>query len=212
MGAVEVNGWRDVQELLIATGNPGKVREFTKLLGGLPFKLVSLSDAGITDTVEETGVTFEENAILKARYYAACSGMLTLADDSGLVVDALDGRPGVLSARYGGEGFSDSQRVDLLLEELADVPWEKRTARFQCVIAVAWPSNSIRTVVGSVEGVIQYICEGSNGFGYDPIFRLPDRGCTTAQLSTPEKNLISHRGRAARKAADMLMGKDAAGP
>ena len=211
MGAVEVNGWRNVQELLIATGNPGKVREFTELLDGLPFKLVSLSDAGITDTVEETGVTFEENAILKARYYAGCSGMMTLADDSGLVVDALDGRPGVLSARYGGEELSDSQRVDLLLEELANVPWENRTARFQCVIALAWPSGRIRTVVGAVEGVIQYIGEGSNGFGYDPIFHLPDRGCTTAQLSTPEKNLISHRGRAARKAADMLMEKCAAG-
>ena len=212
MGAVEDDAWRTVQDLLIATGNPGKVREFTELLDGLPFKLVSLSDAGITDSVEETGVTFEENAILKARHYAARSGMLTLADDSGLVVDALDGRPGVLSARYGGEELSDSQRVELLLKELANIPWENRTARFQCVIVLAWPSGCIRTVVGSVEGVIQYISEGSNGFGYDPIFHLADRGCTTAQLSTSEKNLISHRGRAARKAADMLMGKDAVGP
>ena len=200
-----------MQDLLIATGNHGKVREFTELLGGLPFKLVSLSDAGITETVEETGVTFEENAMLKARHYATCSGMLTLADDSGLVVDALDGRPGVLSARYGGKELSDFQRVELLLEELAKVPWEKRTARFQCVIALAWPLGSIRTVVGLVEGVIQYNPEGSNGFGYDPIFHLPDRGCTTAQLSTSEKNLISHRGRAARKAADVLVEKGATG-
>ena len=122
MGAVEDDAWRAVQDLLIATGNPGKVREFTELLDGLPFKLVSLSNAGITDTVEETGVTFEENAILKARHYAACSGILTLADDSGLVVDALDGRPGVLSARYGGEELSDSQRVQPTASRACECP------------------------------------------------------------------------------------------
>ncbi len=192
------------QDLLLATGNPGKAREFSDLLAGLPLNLVSLEDAGITATVEETGETFQENAILKARAYASLSGLLTLADDSGLEVDALGGRPGVLSARYGSPDFSDSQRVELLLRELDGVPWEKRTARFKCVIAIAWPNGEVKTVVGVVEGVIQYRPEGSNGFGYDPVFHLPDRVCTTAQLPTVEKNRISHRGQAARAALVIL--------
>ena len=128
-----------------------------------------------------------------------------MADDSGLVVDALGGRPGVLSARYGGEGLADEERVELLLGELEGVPWEKRTARFRCVIALAWPEGRVETVDGVVEGIIQYEPEGCNGFGYDPVFRLPERGCTTAQLSTSDKNRISHRGQAVRKAAKVLM-------
>ena len=155
--------------------------------------------------VEETGDTFAENAILKAEAYCASAGVLTLADDSGLVVDALGGRPGVLSARYGGEGLTDAQRVELLLGEMDCVPWEERTARFRCVIALAWPGGRLETVEGVVEGIIQYEPEGSNGFGYDPIFHLPERGCTTAQLETSDKNRISHRGQAVRKAAKLLM-------
>ena len=193
-----------MERLLLATRNPGKAREFAKLLEDVPFKLVSLEEAGISQTVEETGVTFEENAVLKARAYASLSSLTTLADDSGLEVDALEGRPGVMSARYGSPEISDEDRVQLLLHEIKDTPWEKRTARFRCVIAIARPSGEIRTVEGVVEGVIQYKPEGSNGFGYDPVFYLPKKGCTTAQLDTKEKNLISHRGRAAREAAAIL--------
>lgn len=195
----------DSQKLLVATGNPGKMREVSSILDGMPFEVFSLEDIGVSMTVEETGKTFEDNAILKATAYCAWSGMLTMADDSGLVVDALDGRPGVLSARYGGEELTDEQRVELLLRETADLPWEKRTARFRCVIALAWPGGRIETVEGTVEGIIQYKPEGSNGFGYDPIFHLPDWGCTTAQLETVDKNRISHRGQAVRKAAKLLM-------
>ncbi len=199
-----------VQKLLLATRNPSKARELAQLLGELPFKLISLEEAGISETVEETGSTFEENAVIKAKAYVSLSGLLTLADDSGLEVDALGGRPGVLSARYGSPELSDEERLDLLLQELKDVPWEKRTARFRCVIALAWPSGEVRTVEGIVEGVIQYKPEGFNGFGYDPIFHLPDRCCTTAQLPTTEKNLISHRGQAAR-AAEAILKEDATG-
>ncbi|MCZ6866125.1 MAG: XTP/dITP diphosphatase [Dehalococcoidia bacterium] len=199
-----------MQKLLLATRNPSKARELAQLLGELPFKLISLEEAGISETVEETGSTFEENAVIKAKAYVSLSGLLTLADDSGLEVDALGGRPGVLSARYGSPELSDEERLDLLLQELKDVPWEKRTARFRCVIALAWPSGEVRTVEGIVEGVIQYKPEGFNGFGYDPIFHLPDRCCTTAQLPTTEKNLISHRGQAAR-AAEAILKEDATG-
>jgi XTP/dITP diphosphohydrolase len=194
----------ETQKLLVATGNPGKMREVSHILEGLPFRVLSLQDLGVSMTVEETGVTFAENALLKAKAYCASAGMLTMADDSGLVVDALNGRPGVLSARYGGEELSDPERVELLLKEMEDVPWAKRTARFRCVIALAWPGGQVETVEGVVEGIIQYEPEGSNGFGYDPIFHLADRGCTTAQLSTSEKNRISHRGQAVRKAAELL--------
>ena len=193
------------QKLLVATGNPGKMREVSSILDGMPFDVLSLEDIGVSMTVEETGETFADNAILKAAAYCARAGMLTMADDSGLVVDALDGRPGVLSARYGGAGLTDEQRVELLLREMADVPWERRTARFRCVISLAWPGGCIETVEGAVEGIIQYEPEGSNGFGYDPIFHLPDWGCTTAELATVDKNRISHRGQAVRKAAKLLM-------
>ena len=200
-----------MRKLLLATRNPGKARELAQLLGELPFKLISLEEAGISGTVEETGSTFEENAVIKAKAYVSLSGLLTLADDSGLEVDTLGGRPGVLSARYGSPELSDEERLDLLLQELKDVPWEKRTARFRCVIALAWPSGEVRTVEGVVEGVIQYKPEGSNGFGYDPIFHVPNRRCTTAQLPSTEKNLISHRGQAARAAAAILK-EGATGP
>ncbi len=193
------------RKMLVATGNPGKLREVSSILKGMPFDVVSLKDLGISMEVEETGATFAENAILKANAYCGRAGMLTMADDSGLVVDALGGRPGVLSARYGGEGLADEERVELLLRELEGVPWERRTARFRCVIALAWPEGRVETVDGVVEGVIQFEPEGCNGFGYDPVFRLPERGCTTAQLSTSDKNRISHRGQAVRKAAKMLM-------
>ena len=201
--------------LLIATGNAGKLREYAGLLRETPFTLLSLKDVGITSEVEETGETFAENAWLKASGYAAMSGMLTLADDSGLEVDALRGEPGVRSARYGGDSCrSDSDRVELLLRNLDGVPWAKRTARFRCVINVALPPSKpgenpelLASAVGSVAGMVQYEPEGDDGFGYDPVFHLPSFGKTVAQLSLPEKNRVSHRGCAAgriMKALDRL--------
>ena len=187
-------------KLLLATGNPGKIQEFTALLRDLPFQLVSLNDVGINDVVDETGKTFHENAIIKARCYGKLSGLLTLSDDSGLVVDALDGRPGIKSARYGSPEFSDEERMNFLLQELEGIPWESRAARFVSVIAIVCPSGDIRTVEGTIEGIIQCQPGGDNGFGYDPVFYIPTRHCTTAQLSSDEKNLVSHRGKAARKA------------
>lgn len=198
--------------LLVATGNPGKLREYQGLLRDAPYRLVSLRDAGITDEVEETGETFAENAWLKASGYAAMSGLLTLADDSGLEVDALGGDPGVRSARYGGDACeSDSDRVALLLRNLEGVPWERRTARFRCVINVVRPNAGdsrstakLVSVVGSVAGMVQYKPVGDDGFGYDPVVFLPSFGRTVAQLTMEEKNRISHRGSAAARALAAL--------
>ncbi len=192
------------RKLLLATTNSGKVREFEQLLRGIPFEITSLDQLGISEEVEETGTSFEENARLKAEVYAGLSGLLTLADDSGLEVDALGGEPGVVSARYGGPGISDGDRVELLLANLRQVPWQDRGGRFRCVIAVAWTSGRVETVTGEVEGIIQYEPKGANGFGYDPVFYLPQLGRTTAELSMEEKNVLSHRGQAARKAIVLL--------
>ena len=192
-------------KLLIATRNPGKMREYRQLLRDVPYTLVSPDDLGITKEVAETGESFEENARLKARAYAARSGLLTLADDSGLEVDALGGDPGIHSARYGGDpDASDHDRVVLLLQRLEGVPWEQRAARFRCVIALASPNEEGVAVVGAVAGMIQYEPQGEGGFGYDPVFYLPSYGQTTAQLSPEEKIRISHRAEAARKAVTEL--------
>ncbi len=194
--------------LLVATGNPGKLREYQGLLGDAPFRLVSLRDVGITAEVDETGDTFAENAWLKASGYAQMSGLLTLADDSGLEVDTLGGDPGVRSARYGGDACSsDHDRVELLLKNLDAVPWEKRTARFRCVINIVRPSTDgestaelLVSSVGSVAGMVQYEPVGDDGFGYDPVVYLPSFKRTVAQLSLDEKNRVSHRGNAAGRA------------
>jgi XTP/dITP diphosphohydrolase len=223
-------------KLLVATRNSGKMREYGELLHGISFELVSLDDLRINDEVEETGSTFHENAELKARTYGALGGLLTVADDSGLEVDALGGAPGIFSSRYGekdptgahpersrraGSGpMSDADRVALLLHNLEQTPWERRTARFRCVIAVWTPrvwskaghpeprgeeaTGSITYMVGSVAGMIQYRPEGDEGFGYDPVFYLPSYGRTMAQLTLAEKNAVSHRSDAARKAVAWL--------
>ena len=205
-----------VTKLLIATGNPGKMREYAELLAGLPYQLVSLKDSGITHEVEETGGTFEENAWLKASEYASMSGLMTLADDSGLEVDTLAGEPGIRSARYGGDSCTrDEDRVELLLKNMKDVPWEERGARFRCVIAVAGPDNTttppagteptlITQAEGLMVGMIQYNPQGGNGFGYDPVFYLPEYDQTAAQLSLHMKNQISHRAKAAKMAVEAL--------
>jgi XTP/dITP diphosphohydrolase len=191
---------------LIATRNEGKLREYEQLLAGLSMSLTYLNEEGITYDVEETGYTFSQNAIRKAREYARISGLLTLADDSGLEVDALHGEPGVHSARYAGARATDQDRYRLLLERLNEVPWEQRSARFRCVIAVAQPGGETYTSEGVCEGVIAFAPEGEHGFGYDPIFFLPEYGKTMAQLAPEVKNLISHRARAAQGIAPILEG------
>jgi len=190
--------------LLIATLNPGKVKEYEELLAGLPLELTYPPQEGLDIEVAETGESFAENARLKAAAYARASGLLTLADDSGLEVDALGGDPGIRSARYAGKGASDEGRYRLLLEKLREVPWEERTARFRCVIAVATPEGQIRTAEGTCEGIIAFAPRGEHGFGYDPVFYFPEYGMTMAELSPATKNKISHRARAAQGVRDIL--------
>jgi len=192
------------QKLLIATKNMGKVREYRELLADLPFNVVSLADVGVDADVEETGETFAENALLKARAYARLSGLLTWADDSGLAVDALAGWPGVHSARHAGPDATDADRIDILLQRLAATPAQERHAAFHCVVAIATPEGRAWTTEGMCAGVIIEQPRGAGGFGYDPIFFVPDLGKTFAQLAPEEKNAISHRGIAARKAAALL--------
>jgi XTP/dITP diphosphohydrolase len=187
--------------LLIATMNPGKIREYRQLLNGLNCELVSLAEVGTTREVAETGSTYEENALLKAREYAALSGLLTLADDSGLEVDALSGRPGVHSARYAPDSTT---RIGRLLAEMQDVPANQRHARFQCVIALAWPDGRAEITSGSCEGWITTEARGANGFGFDPVFYVPERSVTMAELPEDIKNQISHRARAAQKMRPIL--------
>lgn len=191
-------------KLLIATLNPGKVREYEELLAGLPLELTYPAQEGLDIEVAETGESFAENARLKAAAYARASGLLTLADDSGLEVDALGGEPGIRSARYAGKGASDEDRYRLLLERLREVPWEERTARFRCVIAVATSEGQIRTAEGTCEGIIAFAPKGEHGFGYDPVFYFPEYGMTMAELSPATKNKISHRARAAQGVRDIL--------
>ena len=192
------------RKLLIATNNAGKLREYRFLLAGVSLALVSPAEAGVTLDIEETGKTFEENARLKAQAFASASGLLTLADDSGLEVDALGGEPGVMSARYAGENATDSDRVLYLLSRLKGVPLERRTARFTCVIAIARPDGKIETCAGECPGVIALEPRGKQGFGYDPVFFMPDMGKTLAELPPAVKNRVSHRARAAAKARGIL--------
>jgi XTP/dITP diphosphohydrolase len=191
-------------KLMIATRNPGKAREYREILSSLPLEVTYLDVEGIALDVEETGTSFAENAILKASAYAKVSNMWTWADDSGLEVDALGGSPGIYSARYAGPEATDADRRRKLLSALAGVPWDARTARFRCVVALATPQGDIRTAEGVCEGVIAFGPAGDNGFGYDPVFYLPDLGATMAQLPSEEKNRISHRGRAAQAAERLL--------
>ena len=192
-------------KLLLATNNQGKVREYRSLLEGIPFQLVIPAEEGIPLNVKETGKSFEENASLKAKAFAVRSGLLTLADDSGLEVDAVGGEPGVMSARYAGEGASDEKRINYLLSRLKDVPWEKRTARFRCVIAIAAPDGGVQLCSGECRGIVAFEPRGEHGFGYDPVFYFPEMGKTMAELPMDIKNQVSHRGRAAREARRILM-------
>jgi XTP/dITP diphosphohydrolase len=190
--------------LLVATNNRGKLREYSELLKGIPFELTTLSEQGITEEVEETGSSLKQNAIHKVTAYAKLSGLTTMADDSGLEVDALGGEPGPLSRRYAGDNVSDKERNDYLLAKLRNIPWEKRTARFRAVIALATPEGKVKTVEGVCEGIIAFDFKGTGGFGYDPIFYLPTLDKHMAELTLAEKNRISHRAKAAQKARRIL--------
>jgi XTP/dITP diphosphohydrolase len=191
-------------QLLLATNNEGKIAEFRYLLDGCGWQLVTPRELNIVLDLEETGQTYLENATLKALAFANASGLTSLADDSGLEVDALDGRPGIFSARYAGTDLTDGERVAALLKELASVSENARTARFRCVIAIARNEDDVRSAEGTVEGRIAVEPRGENGFGYDPIFELPVRGLTVAELAASEKHAVSHRGVAAREARKLL--------
>lgn len=190
--------------LLIATNNAGKLAEYRALLAGCGWDLVTPAELGLRLSVEESGADYAANARIKAQAFARASGALTLADDSGLEVDALGGRPGPLSARYAGPAQTDEAGVALVLAQMKDVPRERRQARFRCVIALAQPDGAIRFAEGECHGVITNEPRGRNGFGYDPIFHLPDLGRSMAELTPEEKNAISHRARAAQKACALL--------
>ena len=192
------------QKLLVATHNKGKVAEFAEMLADLDVAWLSLDDVGVTEDVPETGDTFQANAELKALAYARQTGLLTLADDSGLEVDALNGEPGVYTARYGGPGLDHVDRYQLLLRNLQGVPPAQRTARFRCVIVLARASDVIGMAAGRCEGVIAHAPAGSGGFGYDPVFYVPDRGQTMAELPSAVKHQISHRGQAMKAIEPLL--------
>ena len=191
-------------KLLLATNNQAKVLEYKSLLHDLPYELVTLAEQGITTVVSEEGESLEENARLKATVLAAEGQLLALADDSGLEVDALDGEPGRLSARYAGEGASDSDRFNYLLTRLKGVPEDKRSARFRCIIAIATPEGKVEFCSGECPGFITFAPSGEHGFGYDPVFYLPELGKTMAELPLSMKNQVSHRGRAARQVYQVL--------
>ncbi|GAB6179789.1 XTP/dITP diphosphatase [Desulfotomaculum defluvii] len=191
-------------KLVLATNNQGKVKELDEMLKPLGFQVIPIGEYPGFSEVEEDGETFTDNAVKKARAAAAFTGELSLADDSGLEVDALDGAPGVHSARFAGEPKNDAANNDKLLLLLRDVPQEKRTARFRCVIAIAQPDGTIHTTDGTCEGLILGELKGVGGFGYDPLFYVPEHKQTFAELDLENKNSISHRGKALKKAMELL--------
>jgi len=191
-------------KILIATTNPGKVAEYRRLLAGIPLELTTPVLENVTHHPEETGSTFEENALLKARFYSRATGLVALADDSGLEVDALGGGPGVRSARFGGADATDQDRNHLVLTELKGVSQAQRSARFRCVIALAWPNGREETFDGTCEGYIASQPGGDAGFGYDPIFYYPELGKTFGEVDPDVKDRHSHRGKAARKVLQRL--------
>jgi XTP/dITP diphosphohydrolase len=191
--------------LLLATTNKGKIREYLVLLAGIPYEILTPADCGIMAEVKEDGDTYEQNAMLKAATLASLSSLLTLADDSGIEVEALNGEPGIRSARYAGENKTDAERNAYLLARLNAAPDIRRNARFRCVIAIAEPNGRVELFSGACQGIITKEPRGSNGHGYDPIFYVPELKKTMAELTLEEKNLISHRARAAEKAKEFLI-------
>ncbi|MBC8627734.1 XTP/dITP diphosphatase [Blautia stercoris] len=193
-----------MKRMIFATGNENKMKEIREILGALPLEILSMKEAGVSADIVEDGKTFEENALIKARAICKLAGEMVLADDSGLEIDYLNKEPGIYSARYMGEDTSYHIKNKSLIDRLEGVPEEKRTARFVCAIAAVFPDGKELVVRGTVEGIIGYEEKGENGFGYDPIFYLPERGCTTAELPPEEKNSISHRGNALRLMKELL--------
>ncbi len=196
-------------KILFATGNKNKLREFSGLTSGLGVAVVSLGDYPGLELPPEDGDTFTENALAKARFASGFSGLPAVADDSGLVVDALGGRPGVYSARYAGPGATDRDNIDKLLNEMRGIDDKKRTARFVCALAYVEPGGVEKTFSGTLEGVITLEPSGEGGFGYDPVFFIPEKGVTAAGLSMEDKNAISHRGKALRQFREWFVLSDA---
>ena len=193
-----------MKKLIFATGNQGKLKEIREIMADLDVEVLSMKEAGVQTEIEENGTTFEEKAVIKARAVGKLTGELTLADDSGLEIDYLNKEPGVYSARYMGEDTSYHVKNASLIKRLEGVPMEQRTARFVCVIAAVFPDGKVETARGTIEGVIGYEERGENGFGYDPIFYVPELNCSTAELTPGQKNEISHRGKALRKMKEIL--------
>ncbi len=193
-----------MKKLIFATGNENKMKEIRMILADCGYEILSMKEAGIDVDIVEDGTTFEENAIIKAEAIRDIAGCVVLADDSGLEVDYLDKAPGIYSARFMGEDTSYRIKNKAIIDKLEGVPDEERTARFVCAIAAAFPDGETVTRRGTIEGIIGYEERGENGFGYDPIFFLPERGKTTAELSAEEKNDISHRGNALKAIREVL--------
>lgn len=194
-------------KIIMATGNANKVREMREVLSGTDIEIVSMKEAGIFADIDENGTTFAQNAAIKAQTIRDIAHEIVFADDSGLVIDYLGGKPGVHSARFMGEDTSYDIKNTQILKLLEGVPDEKRSARFVCAIAIAYPDRETKIFQEEFEGRIAHESAGENGFGYDPIFYVPECGCTSAELSPEEKNAISHRGKALRKAIAYLTGK-----
>jgi len=190
--------------LLLGSSNPGKLREMRQLLAGMPYRVLGPADVGLRDAPEETGTTFMENAILKARHYAEKSGLLAVADDSGLSVEALGGGPGLYSSRFGGEGATDEERNRLLLDRLAGLPPERRGARFTSAVAAAGDGRVLFQAEENVEGRIVEAPRGGNGFGYDPVFFYPPFEKTFGEVSGEEKDRVSHRGKSFARLREFL--------
>ncbi|MDY2790001.1 MAG: XTP/dITP diphosphatase [Lachnospiraceae bacterium] len=194
------------KRIIVATGNAGKMKEFKEVLGDLDADIVSMKEAGIEEDVEENGTTFEENALIKARAIAKkATDAIVLADDSGLEIDYLNKEPGIYSARYLGHDTSYDYKNKVILEKLKDVPKEQRSARFVCALAAVFPNGKEVVKRATIEGEIGYEIAGENGFGYDPIFFVPEYGVTTAELTMEQKNAISHRGKALRMIKEELV-------
>ncbi len=185
-----------IEKIVFATGNQGKIKEINEIMADCGKTVISMKEAGVSINIEESGITYEENALLKARAVAAYTDAIVMADDSGLEIDYLNKEPGIYSARYLGEDTSYSVKNNNLIQRLAGVPDEQRTARFVCAVAAVMPDGTEFTVRGEIEGRIAYEEKGQNGFGYDPIFFVPEFGRTTAELTDDEKNRVSHRGKA----------------
>lgn len=191
-----------MEQIIFATKNKGKIKEVKSILHD--FEVISMEEAGITLEVIEDGKTFIENAVKKAKEISKVTGKITMADDSGLEIDFLDKKPGVYSARYLGENTPYIEKNNHILHLMENVPEQKRSARFVCAIATAFPNGKVLTTQSTIEGLIAHEIKGENGFGYDPIFFVPEKGKTTAELSPEEKNNISHRGKALKKMKELL--------